>query len=63
MMAYAFIPASFALFIVREREMKQKHQQNVSGLSLSAYWFSSFLWDFLSYVFPVSRSLSQQRKK
>ena len=57
MMSLSFIPASFALFIVREREFKQKHQQNVSGLSLSAYWFSSYLWDFISYLMPFACTL------
>ncbi len=50
MIAFCFIPASFAVFVVREREIKAKHQQIISGVSLSAYWTSTFVWDTLSYL-------------
>lgn len=50
MIAFSFIPASFATFIVKEREIKAKHQQIISGVSLYAYWCSSFVWDVTSYM-------------
>lgn len=50
MIAFCFVPASFAVFVVREREVKAKHQQVISGASLSAYWTSTFLFDTLSYL-------------
>jgi ATP-binding cassette subfamily A (ABC1) protein 3 len=50
MIAFCFIPASFGVFVVREREVKAKHQQIISGVSLSAYWTSTFVWDTLSYL-------------
>lgn len=34
-----------------------KHQQVVSGVSLNAYWTSSFLWDFVSLLLPVGITL------
>lgn len=49
----AFIPAAFATFIVYEKEAKCYHQQIVSGVSVPAYWLSSFLWDNLTYQFAV----------
>jgi ABC-type multidrug transport system ATPase subunit len=49
MIACCFIPASFATFVVKEREVKAKHQQIISGVSLSAYWLSTFVWDCVSY--------------
>ncbi|CAM9287239.1 unnamed protein product [Heterosigma akashiwo] len=49
-MAFAFIPAGFAQYVIREREMKTKHQQVVSGVSLNAYWLSSYAWDFCQYL-------------
>lgn len=50
--AFAFIPASFVAFIVRERATKVLHLQIISGVSTTAYWLSSFLWDFLNFFVP-----------
>ena len=50
MIACCLIPASLVVFIVKEREVKAKHQQIISGVSIYAYWCSSFLWDIVSYV-------------
>ncbi|KAK4412941.1 ABC transporter A family member 1 [Sesamum alatum] len=52
--AFSFIPASFAVAIVKEREVKAKHQQLISGVSLLSYWASTYLWDFISFLFPSS---------
>lgn len=49
-LAFAFIPASQAVFIVKERETQVKHQQLISGVSIPAYWLSSFVWDLLQYL-------------
>ncbi|KAK4485446.1 hypothetical protein RD792_008087, partial [Penstemon davidsonii] len=50
--AFAFIPASFAVAIVKEREVKAKHQQLLSGVSILSYWASTYIWDFISFMFP-----------
>ena len=50
MIACCFIPASFAVFIVKEREVKAKHQQIISGVSIYSYWCSSYAWDIVSYL-------------
>ena len=50
MIACCLIPASLVVFIVKEREVKAKHQQIISGVSIYAYWCSSFVWDIVSYV-------------
>jgi ATP-binding cassette subfamily A (ABC1) protein 3 len=50
MIALCFVPASFALFVVREREVKAQHQQFLTGVSGAAYWFSTWLWDSFSYL-------------
>ncbi|CAN6577001.1 unnamed protein product [Malus baccata var. baccata] len=52
--AFSFIPASFAVPIVKEREVKAKHQQLISGVSILSYWASTFVWDFISFLFPSS---------
>ncbi|EPS74541.1 hypothetical protein M569_00214, partial [Genlisea aurea] len=51
-MAFAFVPASFAVAIVKEREVKAKHQQLISGVSILSYWASTYLWDFISFLIP-----------
>jgi ABC-type multidrug transport system fused ATPase/permease subunit len=53
MLAFAFVPAAFALFVVRERETKAKHLQVVSGVSFLSYWLSTWLFDFASYQIPM----------
>ena len=70
LLAVPYVPAAFATFIVREREVKAKHQQLVSGVSIPAYWLAAFLWDNFSYqltvwlivilisIFPNTKSLS-----
>jgi ATP-binding cassette, subfamily A (ABC1), member 3 len=54
MIAFCFIPASYASFIVKEREVKAKHQQIISGVSIYAYWCSTFVWDVISYLPTVA---------
>ncbi|WCJ33447.1 ATP-binding cassette sub-family A member 2 [Euphorbia peplus] len=55
--ALSFIPASFAVAIVKEREVKAKHQQLISGVSVLSYWVSTYLWDFISFLFPSASAM------
>lgn len=50
--AFSFIPASFAVAVVKEREVKAKHQQLISGVSVLSYWASTYIWDFISFLIP-----------
>ncbi|KAI4300797.1 hypothetical protein L6164_034132 [Bauhinia variegata] len=52
--AFSFVPASFAVSVVKEREVKAKHQQLISGVSILSYWTSTFIWDVVSFLFPAS---------
>jgi len=45
-----YIPASFVIFIVKERTSKSKHLQLVSGISPYLYWVASYLWDTVMYL-------------
>ncbi|GAQ79509.1 ABC transporter A family [Klebsormidium nitens] len=56
--AFAFIPASFAVAVVKERETGAKAQQVLSGVSLTSYWVSTALWDGVSYLLPASLALA-----
>lgn len=48
----AFIPASIISYVVKEREINIKHQQLVSGVSVSAYWFSNIIMDVGKHIIP-----------
>ena len=49
----AMLPASFGMNVVREREVKAKSQQMLSGVSIAAYWVSTFIWDTMAYQITV----------
>eukprot|EP00916_Digyalum_oweni_P011393 GHVL01018965.1.p1 GENE.GHVL01018965.1~~GHVL01018965.1.p1 ORF type:complete len:1716 (+),score=214.35 GHVL01018965.1:54-5150(+) len=53
-LGFAFIPAFWGMWVVRERESKAKHLQLISGVSIPAYWLSTMLWDFTFYLIPAS---------
>ena len=53
LLALPFVPAAFITFVVREREVKSKHQQMVSGVGVVAYWLSTFLWDNISFLITI----------
>ena len=48
--ALAFKFASIIAFIVKERVDRSKHQQIVSGMSITAYWTANFVYDFILYL-------------
>ncbi|CAG9325453.1 unnamed protein product [Blepharisma stoltei] len=49
-LAFAFVPAGIASYIVRERETSVKHQHMITGISLWAYWISNYLCDIVKYA-------------
>jgi len=48
---YCYIPGAFVVFLVKERVSKSKHLQLVSGVNLSSYWVSAYLWDLSLFLF------------
>lgn len=55
--AYSFIPASYCVFVVKEREFKSKHLQIISGVNSLAYWTSNFIFDFACFLAPAALGL------
>eukprot|EP00850_Spirogloea_muscicola_P023272 SM000343S12828 [mRNA] locus=s343:29457:40992:- [translate_table: standard] len=51
---FCYLSATFAVFIVKERAVKSKHLQLVSGASLLAYWTATYAWDVLNYIVITS---------
>ena len=50
--ALSFIPSSFLVFVLEERESHAKQLQFVSGVRPYMYWLANFVWDFLNYLVP-----------
>jgi hypothetical protein len=50
---FSFVSAFYASFIVYERENNIKHQQLMAGLSITAYWVSTWLWDTVLFQIPL----------
>lgn len=57
MIPFTFIPSTFVSWIVKERECKARHLQNVSGLKFSVYWLSNFIFDMCSFCVTVGLTL------
>ncbi|CAF0739890.1 unnamed protein product [Brachionus calyciflorus] len=51
--ALSFIPASFLVFLVEERENNSKQLQFVSGVKPYVYWLSNLFWDLFNYILPA----------
>ncbi|KAK3796087.1 hypothetical protein RRG08_044081 [Elysia crispata] len=48
----AFLTSPFIYFLIKERQVGAKHMQVVSGVGPVTYWLPTFMWDFISYIFP-----------
>eukprot|EP00455_Lapot_gusevi_P019876 TRINITY_DN2115_c0_g1_i7.p1 TRINITY_DN2115_c0_g1~~TRINITY_DN2115_c0_g1_i7.p1 ORF type:complete len:716 (-),score=134.15 TRINITY_DN2115_c0_g1_i7:926-3073(-) len=57
MIPFTFIPSTFVAWIVKERECKARHLQNVSGLGFGVYWVSNFLFDIVSFLITMALAL------
>ena len=51
--ALAFVPASFVVYLVEDRVNKSKHLQLVSGLNPVVYWVSNYLWDLVRLSYDI----------
>ena len=51
--ALALIPCVMIQFILNEREQQLKHQQLLSGMSISGYWASNMIFDILLAYVPI----------
>ncbi|XP_070316352.1 ATP-binding cassette sub-family A member 17-like isoform X2 [Odocoileus virginianus] len=48
----AFLSSSFSILTVKERGLKAKQVQFISGVHVATFWLSSLLWDLLSFLVP-----------
>ena len=49
-LALAFVPASFLVYLVTDRVNKSKHIQLVSGLHPIVYWCGNYTWDVVRRI-------------
>ena len=52
-MAACVLSASFAVFLVRERECQSKALQMIAGAPAGAFWAATYAWDLLSFSVPA----------
>jgi hypothetical protein len=55
--AYAFVPAGFIVYVVRERISQEKRLKYVCGVKPYLYWLSAFIWDFGYYLVIIGITL------
>ena len=51
--AFAFIPSNYIYYTVKEKSIKSKHQQFISGVTPFTYHAAHFAWDFINYLVPA----------
>ena len=56
--AYAFVPAGFIVYVVRERISQEKRLKYVCGIKPYLYWTSAFIWDFGYYLVIIGLTLA-----
>nr|XP_010337354.2 ATP-binding cassette sub-family A member 17-like isoform X1 [Saimiri boliviensis boliviensis] len=52
LLGLAFLSSSFSMLTVRERLVKAKHVQFISGAYVATFWLSALLWDLVSFLIP-----------
>lgn len=54
---FCYLGASYAVFVVRERVVKAKLLQMVSGASCVAYWTATYTWDLITYAATLALTM------
>ncbi|XP_019488478.1 PREDICTED: ATP-binding cassette sub-family A member 12 [Hipposideros armiger] len=58
LMGYSVTTASFVTYVVREHQTKAKQLQHISGISVTCYWVTNFIYDMVFYLVPVTFSIA-----
>ena len=48
LMGYSVTTASFVTYVVREHQTKAKQLQHISGVGVTCYWATNFIYDMVS---------------
>lgn len=52
LIGYSITTASFVLYVVKEHQNKAKQLQHISGLGVTSYWVTNFIYDLVSSRSP-----------
>ncbi|XP_066478185.1 glucosylceramide transporter ABCA12 [Tiliqua scincoides] len=57
LIGYSITTASFVLYVVKEHQTKAKQLQHISGIGVTSYWVTNFIYDLVYFLIPVTLSL------
>ncbi|TRZ18799.1 hypothetical protein HGM15179_008308 [Zosterops borbonicus] len=57
LVGYSITTASFALYMVREHQTKAKQLQHISGIGMTTYWVTNFIYDLVLFMVPIGLSV------
>ncbi|XP_019410082.1 PREDICTED: ATP-binding cassette sub-family A member 12 [Crocodylus porosus] len=53
---YSITTASFVLYVVKEHQTKAKQLQHISGIGVTSYWVTNFIYDLALFTVPAALS-------
>jgi len=48
LVGYSITTASFVLYVVKEHQTKAKQLQHISGIGMTSYWVTNFVYDLVN---------------
>uniref|UniRef100_A0A8C4Y5B1 ATP binding cassette subfamily A member 12 n=1 Tax=Gopherus evgoodei TaxID=1825980 RepID=A0A8C4Y5B1_9SAUR len=57
LIGYSITTASFVLYVVKEHQTKAKQLQHISGIGVTSYWVTNFIYDLVLFMVPVALSI------
>ncbi|XP_010120287.1 PREDICTED: ATP-binding cassette sub-family A member 12 [Chlamydotis macqueenii] len=57
LIGYSITTASFVLYVVKEHQTKAKQLQHISGLGMTSYWVTNFVYDLVLFMVPIGLSI------
>ncbi|KAM6129391.1 glucosylceramide transporter ABCA12 [Pterocles gutturalis] len=57
LVGYSITTASFVLYVVKEHQTKAKQLQHISGIGMTSYWVTNFVYDLVLFMVPIGFSI------
>uniref|UniRef100_A0A803V3Y8 ATP binding cassette subfamily A member 12 n=1 Tax=Ficedula albicollis TaxID=59894 RepID=A0A803V3Y8_FICAL len=57
LVGYSITTASFVLYMVKEHQTKAKQLQHISGIGMTTYWVTNFIYDLVLFMVPIGLSV------
>ncbi|XP_064371423.1 glucosylceramide transporter ABCA12 isoform X2 [Dromaius novaehollandiae] len=57
LVGYSITTASFVLYVVKEHQTKAKQLQHISGIGMTSYWVTNFVYDLVLFMVPIGLSI------